>query len=110
MTNLINEFDALGQNKYVTQGKTAATNMRHKGANAENDQIGDDEEDIQFDTTMDPQIDPDRVDPPIDPSSASLATRPLVWMSDALTDVVPGQSVRIKVSVRNVGTIVETYD
>ena len=110
MTNLINEFDALGQNKYVTQGKTAATNMRHKGSSAENDQIGDDVEDIQFDTTMDPQIDPDRVDPPIDPSSASLATRPLIWMSDALTDVVPGQSVRIKVSVRNVGTIVETYD
>ena len=110
MSNLINEFDALGQNKYVTQGKTAATNMRHKGSSAENDQIGDDVEDIQFDTTMDPQIDPDRVDPPIDPSSASLATRPLVWMSDALTDVVPGQAVRIKVSVRNVGTIVETYD
>lgn len=110
MTNLINEFDALGQNKYVTQGKTAATNMRHKGSSAENDQIGDDVEDIQFDTTMDPQIDPDRVDPPIDPSSASLATRPLIWMSDALTDVVPGQAVRIKVSVRNVGTIVETYD
>ena len=110
MTNLINEFDALGQNKYVTQGKTAATNMRHKGSSAENDQIGDGVEDIQFDTTMDPQIDPDRVDPPIDPSSASLATRPLIWMSDALTDVVPGQAVRIKVSVRNVGTIVETYD
>ena len=110
MSNLINEFDALGQNKYVTQGKTAATNMRHKGSSAENDQIGDDVEDIQFDTTMDPQIDPDRVDPPIDPSSASLATRPLIWMSDALTDVVPGQAVRIKVSVRNVGTIVETYD
>ncbi|CAB4751225.1 MAG: hypothetical protein F2701_04790 [Actinobacteria bacterium] len=110
MTNLINEFDALGQNKYVTQGKTAATNMRHKGGSASDDQIGDDVEDIQFDTTMDPQIDPDRVDPPIDPSSASLATRPLIWMSDALTDVVPGQSVRIKVSVRNVGTIVETYD
>jgi hypothetical protein len=110
MTNLINEFDAIGQNKYVTQGKTAATGMRHKGTNAENDQIGDDVENIQFDTTMDPQIDPDRVDPPIDPSSASLATRPLIWMSDALTDVVPGQAVRIKVSVRNVGTIVETYD
>jgi hypothetical protein len=110
MTNLINEFDALGQNKYVTQGKTAATNMRHKGGSASDDQIGDDVEDVQFDTTMDPQIDPDRVDPAFDPSSASLATRPLIWMSDALTDVVPGQSVRIKVSVRNVGTIVETYD
>jgi hypothetical protein len=110
MTNLINEFDAIGQNKYVTQGKTAATGMRHKRGNSDNDEIDDDLDEVEFDTTMDPQIDPARVDPPVDPSAETLATRPLIWASEAITDVSPGQAVRIKVSVRNVGTIVETYD
>lgn len=63
MTNLINEFDAIGQNKYVTQGKTAATGMRHKRGNSDNDEIDDDLDEVEFDTTMDPQIDPARVDP-----------------------------------------------
>lgn len=110
MTNWINEVDALGQNKYVTQAKTSATDLRHKGSSTDDDAFADDLTATQFDTTMDPQIDPDRIDPPVDPSHAALATRPLIWMSDALSDVVPGQSVRIKVNVRNVGTMVETYD
>lgn len=63
MTNLINEFDALGQNKYVTQAKTSATGMRHKRGNFESDEISEDLEEVQFDTTIDPQIDPARVDP-----------------------------------------------
>ena len=110
MTNLINEFDALGQNKYVTQAKTSATGMRHKRGNFESDEIGEDLEEVQFDTTIDPQIDPARVDPPVDSSAEALATRPLIWTSETLTDVSPGQAVRIKVNVRNVGTLVETYD
>ena len=110
MSNLINELDAFGEDKYVTAAKTALIDASHKRGNADSDKLGGDLDEVQFDTTMDPQIDPTRVDPPVDPSAETLATRPLIWTSETLTDVVPGQAVRIKLSVRNVGTIVETYD
>lgn len=54
--------------------------------------------------------DPDDVD---DVSALRLAatagTRPLLWMSETHAEVTPGQSVRLKVNIRNVGTVVETY-
>jgi len=42
--------------------------------------------------------------------SEVVGSRPLVWLSDTHTQVMPGQSARIKVNVRNVGSVVETYN
>ncbi len=42
--------------------------------------------------------------------SETVGSRPLVWLSDTHTQVMPGHTVRIKVNVRNVGSVVETYN
>jgi len=40
----------------------------------------------------------------------TLGSRPLVWLSETHTQVTAGHSARIKVNVRNVGAVVETYN
>ena len=42
--------------------------------------------------------------------SDTVGSRPLVWLSDTHTQVMPGHTVRVKVNVRNVGSVVETYN
>lgn len=42
--------------------------------------------------------------------SDAVGSRPLVWLSETHTQVMPGHTVRIKVNVRNVGSVVETYN
>ena len=42
--------------------------------------------------------------------SDTVGSRPLVWLSDTQTQVMPGHTVRVKVNVRNVGSVVETYN
>ena len=56
-------------------------------------------------------FDPDTVDEVAGRQlSEVVGSRPLVWLSDTHTQVMPGQSARIKVNVRNVGSVVETYN
>lgn len=37
-------------------------------------------------------------------------SRPLVWLSETHAEVSPGHTIRMKVNIRNVGTVVETYN
>ncbi|MEY4137575.1 MAG: hypothetical protein RL205_1703 [Actinomycetota bacterium] len=37
-------------------------------------------------------------------------SRPLVWLTETHAQVTPGHTVRLKVNIRNVGTVVETYN
>lgn len=59
------------------------------------------------------QQDPDSPDAPDSPDSPayqrSVLPRPVVTLGQGAVEATPGQAVRVKVTVRNVGPVVETY-
>ena len=110
MSNLINEGDALLHNKYLTQAKVGLTNDKDAKSQSALPDEGDSAELFDIDESLDPQIDPNRIDPPIDHDHEGLSVQPLIEVSEHTIEVAAGQAARAKVTVQNVGTVVQTYD